>query len=409
MPGLFSTFSPLLISVLIIWTVAAALISFDLHRMRKKRQQGQNSTWYERPMIWFATCGFPFGLALISSMLIGRLSYPLDWYIILGSIILLFLPFAGGLIAVLRNESKDTAIAEEARLRQLAATSPVPVAMSTRIENQAITMMIACAIAASAIALFDLTSFITHRTQVWLSLGACALPLFIVLVGIIIRSRVISRWFKRFNHQRTALALENRRTGIVEPVSLEPVQPLMPPLVLRLKRRIINCYLALVVAFVLAWLFLINADNSGFIIFELLSYLFLLLFSLLRGLCERAEASTQDLIVVRGAWLGQSKQRMPWPEARLFVCYKVPSFFGGKTTMTYEVSSPGRVVQWTRVINTRSLFAPWRTELPADEYERQTQALCACITAQTGLQLHDLSEETSNVRQQEMMMVQTHQ
>ena len=103
MPDLFSTFSPLIISVLIIWMVTAVLIAFDLHRMRQKRQQGQDSVWYERPMLWFAACGFPFGLVLASSMLVGRLSYPLDWYIILGSIILLFLPFAGALITLLRN------------------------------------------------------------------------------------------------------------------------------------------------------------------------------------------------------------------------------------------------------------------------------------------------------------------
>src|SRR5258708_4598435 len=152
MPALFSSFSPLIISVLIIWMVAAVLIAFDLHRMRQKRQQGQDSAWYERPMLWFAACGFPFGLALASSMLIGRLAYRIDWYLVLGCIVLLFLPFAGGLITVLRNESKYTAIAEEAHLRQLAASSPVLVANSNRIGSQAITMMIAYAIVISIFA-----------------------------------------------------------------------------------------------------------------------------------------------------------------------------------------------------------------------------------------------------------------
>jgi hypothetical protein len=386
--------------------VAAVLIAFDLHRMRQKRQQGQDSAWYERPMLWFAACGFPFGLALASSMLIGRLAYRIDWYLVLGCIVLFFLPFAGGLITVLRNESKQVALAEEVHLKHLAATSPIPVAISRKIEDQAIVTMVSYTIIIGILALFKLVSFFTH--QIWFSLGACTLLFFAMMVGWIIRSRVISRWFKRLNHRRVALALENRRIGIVEPVSLEPVQPLMPPLVLRLKRRIINYYLVLTVALVLVWSYPINAANSGLNVFYSFFYVFLLLFSLRRGLCERVEASTQELVVVRGAWPGRWQQRMPWQEARLFVCYKVPSFFGGKTTMTYELSSPGRVVQWTRAINSRSLFAPWRTELPTDEYERQTQALCACITVQTGLQLHDLSEETSNVRQQEIMMMQTH-
>lgn len=90
---------------------------------------------------------------------------------------------------------------------------------------------------------------------------------------------------------------------------------------------------------------------------------------------------------------------MPWQEAHLFACYKVPGFFGGKTTMTYELSSPGRVVQWTRLIDTHSRFT--------DEYNRQRQELCMCITAQTGLQLHDLSEKKSHVWQQEMTMAQS--
>ena len=61
-----------------------------------------------------------------------------------------------------------------------------------------------------------------------------------------------------------------------------------------------------------------------------------------------------------------------------------------------------QVVQWTRAIDTHSLLTPWKTEVSTDEYNLQMQELCACITARTGLELHDVSEERSNVREQEM-------
>jgi len=81
-----------------------------------------------------------------------------------------------------------------------------------------------------------------------------------------------------------------------------------------------------------------------------------------------------------------------WSNACLFLCYRLPSLIGKPKVIYYELSSQTSRITWMRVVDARSVFAPWRPTLPDEQYQRQMQALTALVTEKTGLPLYDLSE-----------------
>ncbi len=46
MPGLLFAFSPLAVMALVVWSVAALLLLFEVFRMRQALQRGEGVAWY---------------------------------------------------------------------------------------------------------------------------------------------------------------------------------------------------------------------------------------------------------------------------------------------------------------------------------------------------------------------------
>jgi len=82
---------------------------------------------------------------------------------------------------------------------------------------------------------------------------------------------------------------------------------------------------------------------------------------------------------------------VPWQEARLFAIDGVYGSMKYPHPIVYELSSAHDVVRWgwTRRNNMRVIFFAQPT-VPAEEYERQMQALLSLIAARAGLPLYDL-------------------
>lgn len=88
----------------------------------------------------------------------------------------------------------------------------------------------------------------------------------------------------------------------------------------------------------------------------------------------------------------KAEKTTEWSNAYLFFCYRLPSLIGKPKVIYYELSSQTSRITWMRVVNARSVFAPWRPALPNEQYQQQMQALTALVTEKTGLPLYDLSE-----------------
>ncbi len=96
----------------------------------------------------------------------------------------------------------------------------------------------------------------------------------------------------------------------------------------------------------------------------------------------------------RTSLIMKSEKFIAWQEAQLFACYRIPSLiFGRKAIVSYELSSSRMVVTWRWIVDSQSLLADWKPLLSTNEYHHQMQALVDLITARTGLELHDLSQE----------------
>ena len=82
---------------------------------------------------------------------------------------------------------------------------------------------------------------------------------------------------------------------------------------------------------------------------------------------------------------------VPWQEARLFAIDGMYGAMKYPHPIVYELSSAHDVVRWgwMRRNNMRVIFFAQPT-VPAEEYERQMQALLSLIAARTGLPLYDL-------------------
>lgn len=84
---------------------------------------------------------------------------------------------------------------------------------------------------------------------------------------------------------------------------------------------------------------------------------------------------------------------MPWQEARLFACYRMPGLWKKDSALIYELSSASQVILWTWVQRKESLRAGQEPTLPFEEHQAQMRALCELITAKTGLSLYDLRRD----------------
>ena len=104
---------------------------------------------------------------------------------------------------------------------------------------------------------------------------------------------------------------------------------------------------------------------------------------------QRIEADDGVLKV----WTLTGPRTMRWEDARLFAV--VPPGRRGAAPIRYELASRSASVRWIR-ISTRARFLPWipptatKPVLPAEEYNRQMDALVAAITEKTSLHLYDL-------------------
>lgn len=403
MPIWLLAFSPWIVAAFVVWTIGGVLILADFYRMHQKRLRGESSPWHGSPLLWFSACAFPVGL-MVALFSAPSLLYRFFGYWLTATFILVLLFMASGIIAVVRWDAQQVALQQEMRLRQQAASNPWAVAASKPVAHLTIVGTMIIGFIIIVFALLRIFSMYIHPYPLETSLIILAVAWLMLMAITIILSSAQKRFYKRLNARKSLLAAENRWIMPRELAVQEPLQTLMPPLVLRLKWMNIFCYLVFMAVY--GWLLLdsMNVRNISSGAFQMLIYFPILLLYLLRDWGERVEATTQDLTVTRGIWFARQKQHLPWQEARLFVCYRSFNFFKGETTMTYELAGPARLVQWTRVINTRSLFMPWKPELSADEYNQQTQELCAFITRQTGLQLRDLSEEGLSTRSQEMLI-----
>lgn len=80
------------------------------------------------------------------------------------------------------------------------------------------------------------------------------------------------------------------------------------------------------------------------------------------------------------------KQMIPWSDARLFAIREGKP---GASTICYELSSPFKVVPFSRIVRPR-WWALYRPAQPLGEYNAQMDALLALISARTGLPLYDV-------------------
>ena len=80
------------------------------------------------------------------------------------------------------------------------------------------------------------------------------------------------------------------------------------------------------------------------------------------------------------------KQMIPWSEAWLFAIREGKP---GASTIRYELSSPLKVVTFSRIVRPR-WWALYRPAQPFGEYNTQMDALLALISARTGLLLYDV-------------------
>lgn len=103
---------------------------------------------------------------------------------------------------------------------------------------------------------------------------------------------------------------------------------------------------------------------------------------------------TQEGIRSRVKIWGMSEIGSPlmfWHEARLFAYYRKPIPWNNRSTLVCELSSASHIITWTWVQENKPLRIGRAPTIPFEEYQAQMHALCALVTAKTGLPLHDLS------------------
>ncbi len=234
----------------------------------------------------------------------------------------------------------------------------------------------------------------------WLLIGA---GLFVVL--LLGRVYVRLRMLKRIERRRTAITLEKRyRTAVMdEPLSYSAL-PLIPSIVLLLKRSFIWFWTIIVLGFVIVStvnLVLMPTNSTHFTVF-LLIYVILLIgvFEVVPGIIilillfrtqRTVQAMDNGLKAERGKFI-------PWQEAHIFAHYTLPSLLPGGKILYYELSGSSQIITWILVSNSRSPFVMWKPQLSIDEYHRHMQTLHNLITEKTGLPLINLDQPLNSQR-----------
>ena len=409
MPG--GAFWPLMISTAVIWIISALAIRFEFYRLHRAHLQGQHPRWYARPMFWFAASGLTLGLILLSLVSIFLFSrsvllpghYAL--YLIMVLIFLFPLLFCGGIIVALERpfDKKDSPLTQE-YFQPSDHPSLQPVARTSIIAHPFLAAML---IGASITSVGTILWYILEKPSAFL------LTLLFLLLVLLVRLIILQYASRRLNQRRYALTIPLPKPFIDarfqhfdhEANTFERRQLLLPPLVVRLKWQILYGYCALFAAYILA-----SLPHQPVLIYSILitlSFSLSYLIFPLRSARESVEATSEGLVVSQGIWIYRQKrfqQLMRWQDARLFICYPTPGLLGLKGSMTYEISSPLQVLRWTHVTHPRSFWMPWRLEVSSDEYNQRIQALCACITGQTGLELHMLNQERPSKQERAMLI-----
>lgn len=395
LPAPLAPFLPSLSLAAPMWILAALLMLIDFYRLHRRRASGKSAIWYASSLLWFSACSFPFGLALAALPFLpgSALLFFLAFFLTL-------LPLTAGIVAIVYQDSQALAQKEGARVRQLAETHPRMVTVSNSLVTvPAESMLIIMGVLVVSYAITDLL-------KPYFSSVLLLLMLLLILIGTFVSVFYTRRFTRRINQRKAVLAAANEENPLVQGLSQEPVQGVFPPLKMRFKGTALAGYLMLAVVFCLIYLYPLDA-GSNFSIAPILFPLFYLpvaIFHLLRSLSERIETTTQGLTVTRGIWFARQTQHIPWQNVRLFTCYPAYGFWKSRTRISYELSGPGRAVQWMRLVKSRSSWSLWKPVLPGDEYDQRHQELCAFISRQTGLPLHNLDAESQPAREEKMMM-----
>lgn len=128
-----------------------------------------------------------------------------------------------------------------------------------------------------------------------------------------------------------------------------------------------------------------------FFLFSLVAVIFITLFLRSTRSVQRATLEITPSGLITKETGARSEEMLTWSEARFFACYREPGLVG-RYCMTYELSGQTTRVSWKWIFQPQSSLALWKPDLPADEYHRLMQGLCALIVMQTGLPLYDLSQ-----------------
>jgi hypothetical protein len=411
MLNLFSSF-PLswlggMIGPLCFCTAGVLLIVYELIGMYREPREGQRRAWYERALLWFGGGGITIGLVMLADMKIALLPdllsealFALGFFVIallsiICCVIMLILVLGGS-----KREALPRKVRVEGRsLSERAIVLENPMLTITRISLLGLAVLCFMVIWFAVGALFRLIPSQPLFNYLCVGLG-------LLTIWCINRAFVYLRHLKRIEYLRVELTevrpeavpfawafapFERPALEVGNPFQ-QPVQPFTLTILLRHTWGAMAGWVvyglgmgAIMMPYMTSLSILINwAIKVPFMLL-----MAGVMFFVRRGLLPKVEATPYGLTSVQGI---QTKS-IAWQDARLFACYRVPGFyFGSKMIVTYELSGPGQVVQWTRVVDVRPPFAVWQPVLPMEEYQRQMEALCELITARTGLQLYDLSE-----------------
>jgi hypothetical protein len=396
MPGpLLSTFllSPGGIIVSLFFCAAGITLTiYDLIKKDHQSKRGQQSTWYERPLIWLGGNGIAIGLIMLLDRMFLALpgSSSTNVFFVVFFIICLLDICTGlcSLIALSPNKNRRNARSRNTRAGYHYGSSIYSFVQENPLLAQARMLLILHPFLC-LMAIWGMcgTLFLLVANQLFFS--CVSLSLGLLTFWCIKRTFVQLRWLKHIEHLRVEIVRRTRFEG-ASPMLVFPIpgfaQPIMPAILLRQ-----------------TWWGLgygtIYGLALGSSITQSLTHLAVRLPAILltAGLIVFLRFRLRSRI--EATWYGVSRgentpnSNITWQEARLFVCYKLPGlFFERKNTVIYELSGPAQVVQWTRVLEAHSPFATWQPVLPMDQYQQQMQRLCEMITEKTGLKLHDLDE-----------------
>lgn len=409
MPSLFSSF-PLpwlgkMVGLLFFLGMGIVLIISHLIQRYRESRQGKRSTWYDRPLLWFGGAGIAIGLVILADRMIASL--PDFWPVTIfffGIVGIGLLMLFCGLLALRLSANRPETSVRSIHQTQRASSQQPSVRENPLLTNARMSLLVwACACLMEIWFTCGFLFPLMPHFSIPPLLGVCLLALELATVGGIAWTFVQLPQLRQIERARIEFA---SRTGPAYPAfehvflsQEQKLAPLLaPPILARYTPRAMGGWMiyGLVYGLVFGTIFTLNLTvlvlKLSVMLLSTLLFGGLIFFFRLRFRLK-VEADQRGLTSGSGLQIKQ----ISWQEARLFVSYQTPSLLGRKTLMTYELSGSSNVVQWTRVMDTHSPLAIWRPLLPMDEYQRQMQELCELVTRQTGLPLHDLSEEAKEL------------